>query len=208
MEVPRRDLLRGAETARRRAVRPAQRLLQGRAERRGDRGPAGPGRPAGRPPVVQGEAPPAREGELPGDRAAVRRVKVVVNVDGGARGNPGPAAVAAVATSPDGEVLGERNAYIGEATNNVAEYRALLLGLELARDLGASEVEVVNDSELVARQIGGEYKVKHAGLKPLYLQAMRALREFDRWSVRSVRREGNLRADQLVNETLDEALRS
>jgi ribonuclease HI len=66
-------------------------------------------------------------------------------------------------------------------------------------------VEVVNDSELVARQIGGEYKVKHSGLRPLYLEAMRALREFDRWSVRSVRREGNLRADELVNEALDQA---
>jgi ribonuclease HI len=132
-------------------------------------------------------------------------VKVVVNVDGGARGNPGPAAVGAVATSPEGDPLGERSAYIGEATNNVAEYRALLLGLELARDLGASEVEVVNDSELVARQIGGEYKVKHAGLKPLYLEAMRALREFDGWAVRSVRREQNTRADELVNEALDEA---
>jgi ribonuclease HI len=135
-------------------------------------------------------------------------VKVVVNVDGGARGNPGPAAVAAVATSPGGDSLGERNAYIGEATNNVAEYRALLLGLELARDLGADEVEVVNDSELVARQIGGEYKVKHAGLKPLYLEAMRALREFEGWAVHSVRREQNTRADELVNEALDEALRA
>jgi ribonuclease HI len=133
-------------------------------------------------------------------------VKVVVNVDGGARGNPGPAAVAAVATTPAGEPLGERNAYIGEATNNVAEYRALLLGLDLARELGASEVEVVNDSELVARQIGGEYKVKHAGLKPLFLESMRALRGFDRWAVRAVRREQNARADELVNEALDEAL--
>jgi ribonuclease HI len=133
-------------------------------------------------------------------------VKVVVNVDGGARGNPGPAAVAAVATSPEGDSLGERNAYIGEATNNVAEYRALLFGLELARDLGADEVEVVNDSELVARQIGGEYKVKHAGLKPLYLDAMRALREFEGWAVHSVRREQNTRADELVNEALDEEL--
>jgi ribonuclease HI len=132
-------------------------------------------------------------------------VKVIVNVDGGARGNPGPAAAAAVATTSDGEPLGERNAYIGEATNNVAEYRALLLGLELARELGASEVEVVNDSELVARQIGGEYKVKHAGLKPLYLEAMHALRDFDAWAVRAVRREQNARADELVNEALDEA---
>jgi ribonuclease HI len=132
-------------------------------------------------------------------------VKVVVNVDGGARGNPGPAAIAAVASTTEGEALAERNAYIGEATNNVAEYRALLLGLELAHELGASEVEVVNDSELVARQIGGEYKVKHAGLKPLFADAMRALREFDGWAVRAVRREQNIRADELVNEALDEA---
>jgi ribonuclease HI len=132
-------------------------------------------------------------------------VKVVVNVDGGARGNPGPAAVAAVAASVDGDVLGERSEYIGEATNNVAEYRALLLGLELARELGAGEVELINDSELVSRQIGGEYKVKHAGLKPLFLEAMRTLRGFDAWSVRSVRREQNERADALVNQALDEA---
>jgi ribonuclease HI len=133
-------------------------------------------------------------------------LKVVVNVDGGARGNPGPAAVAAVATTPEGEPLAERKAAIGEATNNVAEYRALLLGLELARELGASEVEVINDSELVARQIGGEYKVKHAGLKPLYQEAMRTLRDFDGWAVRAVRREQNTRADTLVNEALDEGL--
>jgi ribonuclease HI len=131
--------------------------------------------------------------------------KVVVHVDGGARGNPGPAAAAAVATGADGEMLAERNAYIGVATNNVAEYRALLLGLELARELGAREVEVVNDSELVARQIGGQYKVKHEGLRPLYLDAMKALRAFDRWSVRNVRRAHNERADELVNEALDEA---
>jgi ribonuclease HI len=133
-------------------------------------------------------------------------VKIVVNVDGGARGNPGPAAVAAVATTPDGEELAERKLYIGEATNNVAEYRALLLGLELARDLGAEEVEVINDSELIAYQIGGEYKVKNAGLKPLFAQAMRELRGFHKWAVRPVRREQNSRADELVNEALDEAL--
>ena len=132
--------------------------------------------------------------------------KVVVHVDGGARGNPGPAAVAAVATTPGGDELAERRAFIGEATNNVAEYRALLLGLELARELEAAQIEVVNDSELVARQIGGEYKVKHAGLRPLFVQAMRELREFDGWSVRSVPRAGNERADELVNEALDEAL--
>jgi ribonuclease HI len=134
-------------------------------------------------------------------------VKLVIHVDGGARGNPGPAAVAAVASTPDGDTVGERNEYIGEATNNVAEYRAVLLALELAKELGATEIEVVNDSELVARQIGGEYKVKHAGLKPLYTETMEKLREFDSWAVRNVRREQNVRADELVNEALDDALR-
>jgi ribonuclease HI len=136
----------------------------------------------------------------------VGAVKVVVHVDGGSRGNPGPAAVAAVASSADGEPLAERSEYIGEATNNVAEYRALMLGLALARELGAEEVEVVNDSELVARQIGGEYKVKHAALKPLFLEAMGELRSFDKWAVRPVRRAQNARADELVTEALDDAL--
>ena len=130
-------------------------------------------------------------------------MKVVVHVDGGSRGNPGPAAVGAVASDPDGNALAERNAYIGETTNNVAEYKAVLLALELARDLGADDVEVVNDSELVARQIGGEYKVKQAHLKPLHAEVMEGLRGFDRWAVRNVRREHNARADELVNEALD-----
>jgi ribonuclease HI len=130
-------------------------------------------------------------------------VKLVVHVDGGARGNPGPAAVAAVAATVDGDVVGERNEFIGEATNNVAEYRAVLLAIELARDLEATEIEIVNDSELVARQIGGEYKVKHAGLKPLHAEVMEKLRGFDAWAVRNVRREHNRRADELVNEALD-----
>jgi ribonuclease HI len=128
---------------------------------------------------------------------------VVVHVDGGARGNPGPSAVAAVASDGSGRELAERAAYIGETTNNVAEYRAVLLGLQLARDLEAEEVSVVNDSELVSRQIEGRYKVKNAGLKPLHRQAMEELRGFGDWSVTSVRRESNERADQLVNEELD-----
>ena len=129
--------------------------------------------------------------------------KVVVHVDGGARGNPGRAAVAAVASPVGGDVVGERNEYIGEAANNVAEYRAVLLALELAQELGANEVEVVNDSELVARQVQGVYRVKHAGMKPLHRQAMEALKAFDVWSIRSVPREQNARADELVNEALD-----
>jgi ribonuclease HI len=132
-------------------------------------------------------------------------VRVVVHVDGGARGNPGPAAIGAVVSTPEGEVLDETHARIGDTTNNVAEYRGLLLGLERARALGANEVEVVNDSELVARQVAGEYKVKQAHLKPLHAEALAALDGFDSWTVRSVRREENARADALVNEALDSA---
>ncbi|MGI8780347.1 MAG: reverse transcriptase-like protein, partial [Solirubrobacteraceae bacterium] len=94
-------------------------------------------------------------------------MQVVVHVDGGARSNPGPAAAAAVVSAPDGRVLDEAAVTLGHATNNVAEYRGLLLGLERARSLGATEVEVVNDSELVARQVDGSYKVKHADLRGL-----------------------------------------
>jgi len=130
-------------------------------------------------------------------------MKLVVHVDGGARGNPGPAAVGVVVSTPDGEVLDEIGEVIGVATNNVAEYRALLLGLERARALGASEVDVVNDSELVARQVTGDYKVKSAGLQPLHREAQTALRGFDRWSISSVPRERNARADALVNAVLD-----
>jgi ribonuclease HI len=130
-------------------------------------------------------------------------LRLLVHVDGGARGNPGPAAIGAVLSTPEGEVLDEVSERIGETTNNVAEYRALLLGLERARALGATEVEVINDSELVARQVNGAYKVKHAGLRPLYDRAMAALEGFDRWSLRSVPREQNAHADQLVNAALD-----
>jgi len=130
-------------------------------------------------------------------------VKVVVHVDGGARGNPGPAAAGAVISTPAGEVLTDAAEAIGVATNNVAEYRGLLLGLQRARELGASEVDVVNDSELVAKQVNGVYKVKHPDMKPLHAAAMKALEGFDRWSMRSVPRVQNADADALVNQALD-----
>ena len=130
-------------------------------------------------------------------------LSLVVHVDGGARGNPGPAAIGVVVSSPDGAVLDELAERIGVATNNVAEYRALLAGLERAAALGAREIEIVNDSELVARQLTGVYKVKHPSMKPLYEQAIAALRGFDRWRIRSVPRAENARADALVNAALD-----
>jgi ribonuclease HI len=130
-------------------------------------------------------------------------VRVVVHVDGGSRGNPGPAAAAAVISTPDGDVVDEAAVTIGRATNNVAEYRGLLLGLERAKALGASEVDVVNDSELVAHQVNGRYKVKHADMKPLHAEALAALRGFERWSMRPVPRAQNAAADALVNQALD-----
>jgi ribonuclease HI len=132
-------------------------------------------------------------------------VKLVVHVDGGARGNPGPAAAGAVLSTPDGEIVDEASELLGIATNNVAKYRGLLLGLARAKALGASEVEVVNDSELIAKQVNGVYKVKHAAMRPLYLEAMTALREFGSWSIRSVPRAQNADADALVNQALDSA---
>jgi ribonuclease HI len=110
-----------------------------------------------------------------------------------------------VLTREDGTLLVEERRAIGEATNNVAEYRALLQGLELAKSVGARSVEVVNDSELVARQIGGQYKVKNPGLRGLWQEAMAQLRQFDSWSVTNVPRAQNARADELVNQALDEA---
>jgi ribonuclease HI len=131
-------------------------------------------------------------------------VRLVVHVDGGARGNPGPAAAAAVVSTPEGEVIDEAAVRLGTATNNVAEYRGLLLGLERARALGATEVDVVNDSELVAHQVNGRYRVKHPDMVPLHRAARDALRAFERWSLRPVPRAQNAEADALVNRALDE----
>ncbi len=131
--------------------------------------------------------------------------RLIVNVDGGARGNPGPAAVAAVIRDGEGNLLEERGEPIGKATNNVAEYRAVLLGISRAAELGATEVELIGDSELVVRQLTGEYKVKDRSLRELHAQVGDALRQFEDWSIRHVRRDQNADADRLVNETLDGA---
>jgi ribonuclease HI len=133
------------------------------------------------------------------------RERLVVNVDGGARGNPGPAAIAAVISTPEGEMVEQHHARIGEATNNVAEYRALLLGIESASALGADEVELIGDSELIVRQVRGEYKVKDPTLRRLHRAVRTALSSFGEWSIRNVPREQNEEADRLVNEALDGA---
>jgi ribonuclease HI len=130
-------------------------------------------------------------------------VKATLYTDGGARGNPGPAAFAYVLETDDGTVLDARGEPIGVATNNVAEYRALVEGLGAAARVGVDELEVVSDSELLVKQMRGEYKVKNAALRELSLEAARLGRQIGSVRYRAVRREHNELADRLVNEALD-----
>jgi probable phosphoglycerate mutase len=130
-------------------------------------------------------------------------VRARLSTDGGARGNPGPAAFGYVLETDDGTVLAAHGEAIGVATNNVAEYRALVAGLEKAAELGVDELEVVSDSELLVKQMRGEYRVKNAALAELNDQASRLARRIGRVTYRAVRREHNELADRLVNEALD-----
>jgi len=130
-------------------------------------------------------------------------VKAKLSTDGGARGNPGPAAFGYVLETEDGTVLDARGETIGVATNNVAEYRALIAGLEAALERGVTELEVISDSELLVKQMRGEYKVKNAALRELSLAATRLARKLRSVTYTAVRREHNELADRLVNEALD-----
>lgn len=130
----------------------------------------------------------------------------MLRCDGGSRGNPGPAAYGFVLTDARGREIEARGEYIGTATNNVAEYRALIAGLQAAYAHGAVPLAVVMDSELVIRQMTGQYRVKNAGLKPLHLEAKQAAAKLAMVTWSSVAREDNGRADGLVNEALDRAL--
>lgn len=132
-------------------------------------------------------------------------MKALLFADGGSRGNPGPAASGAVLYSEDGTVLAEIGEYLGIATNNVAEWRALLAGLARARELGIDEIEIRLDSELVVRQITGAYRVKHADLIPLHAKAKSLLRTFKTVGIRHVPRKENAAADAVVNQYLDQA---
>lgn len=124
--------------------------------------------------------------------------------DGGSRGNPGPAASGAVLLDPQGELVEEIGAYLGVATNNVAEWTALILGLEAAARRGIRRLGVCLDSELVVKQLRGEYRVKHAGLQPLHRRAQQLLRGFAEVEIRHVPRKQNVLADRLVNRLLDQ----
>ncbi len=131
-------------------------------------------------------------------------LRVTVHIDGGARGNPGPAGAGVViASSDDGTVLHEGGYYLGRATNNVAEYRALIAALEAATALGASEIDVFSDSELLVRQMLGQYRVKNEGLKPLFECAGILAGKFDRFGIQHIRRERNQHADRLVNQAIN-----
>ena len=132
-------------------------------------------------------------------------MRLTLHCDGGSRGNPGPAGVGVVLTDDAGEVVGEVSEVIGIATNNVAEYEAVIRGLARALELGATEVDLIGDSELIAKQITGDYKVKHEDMKPLHAAVLAALRGFDDWTVRTVPRAQNADADALVNQALDAA---
>ena len=130
---------------------------------------------------------------------------LMIRTDGGARGNPGPAAAGAVITDADGEVLSARGYYLGETTNNVAEYEAVLRGLQEAERLGGTELEIFCDSELIVKQINGQYRVKNAKLKTLHSEAMKRIQSFAQVKVQHVYREENTVADSLVNQALDVA---
>ncbi len=131
-------------------------------------------------------------------------MNLTIHIDGGSRGNPGPAAAGVCIVDADtGRLLHESGLYLGRATNNVAEYRGLLHALEIAARLGGRDLRIYTDSQLMARQIRGEYRVKSPDLMPLFEQARRRLKDYPRWSIQDVRREQNKRADALVNQALD-----
>jgi ribonuclease HI len=131
-------------------------------------------------------------------------MNLTIHIDGGSRGNPGPAAAGVCILDADtGRLLHESGIYLGRATNNVAEYRGLLHALDIAGRLGGRQLHIHTDSQLMARQIRGEYRVKSPDLLPLFEKASRQLQAFPRWTIQDVRREQNQRADALVNQALD-----
>jgi ribonuclease HI len=130
-------------------------------------------------------------------------LSVTIHIDGGSRGNPGPAGAGVVLRDGEGAILYQGGLFLGRATNNVAEYSGLLAGLKAAADLKASQVRVVSDSELLVRQMNGQYRVKNEGLKPLYEQAKQLAAGFARCAFQHVRRELNKEADHLANQAMD-----
>lgn len=152
------------------------------------------------------------EGSAPARPLEPRRLRpagtpIRIHIDGAARGNPGPAGLGVAFFGPDGQVLERLARSIGRATNNVAEYRALLLALERAEALGHAELAIYSDSELLVRQIQGRYRVRHPALQPLFAEAKGRMARFRRVEVHHVRREENREADGLANQGIDQAAR-
>lgn len=150
----------------------------------------------GRATALTPQAPPVSEQRAPSQ----------LWFDGGSRGNPGPAAAGFVLRDESGREIEREGSYLDETTNNVAEYSGLITGLKRALQRGARHLDIYSDSELVVRQLTGAYKVKHAGLRPLYDEAVALLGRLDSWNVRHVRRSENAVADAIVNETLDSVI--
>lgn len=132
--------------------------------------------------------------------------KIIAYTDGASRGNPGKAGIGIALFNEEGEMIKEISDYIGETTNNIAEYTALVVALKAALEMECEEIELVLDSELIVKQIKGEYRVKNQGLKPLYQEAVKLLDQFKSYSIRHVRRENNKKADKLANRGIDEAI--
>jgi len=130
-------------------------------------------------------------------------MQLTIRTDGGSRGNPGPAAAGIIISNAKGEILCAEGFFLGEATNNVAEYEGIVRGLAAAKKLGGSEIKLFSDSELLVKQINGQYRVKSEQLKPYYQQVMEHIRKFKKVTVRHVRRSENAKADELVNLALD-----
>jgi ribonuclease HI len=157
--------------------------------------------------LLRGAALQLRQEPPPDSRKAPAQGRIVrVFSDGAARGNPGPAGAGAVLTDSAGNVVARLGRYLGKQTNNVAEYQGLILGLEHAKQLGYRQVEVRADSQLLIRQLQGDYAVRHAGLKPLHAEALRLLHGFDQYDLKHVPREENALADEMSNRAIDEEM--
>jgi ribonuclease HI len=179
----------------------ARKLLRGAAVQLRSEKPA---KPKSAAPKLEQEPKTPPKAPL-GESAGVLAMRVFS--DGAARGNPGPAGAGAVLTDAKGNVLARLGHFLGRQTNNVAEYQGLILGLRRAQEMGAREVEVRADSQLMIRQLGGQYAVRNAALKPLHAEALRLLRGFARFDLQHIPREQNSLADEMSNRAIDEEMR-
>ncbi|HUB08435.1 MAG TPA: ribonuclease HI family protein [Myxococcales bacterium] len=161
---------------------------------------------SGRKDGVRTEAAPPVQAPPPHRSGVDGHERVRIYSDGAARGNPGPAGAGAIVASADGQVIARLGRYLGEATNNFAEYQGLLLGLRRAAELGARDVEIFADSQLMIRQLGGQYRVRNEGLRPLFDEALRLLRGFRKFELHHIPRERNAAADEMSNRAIDERM--